>query len=1373
MNFNRSQRGAWICLLFSFQLQSQITEIKVNEDEMHPVSKVAQSVKDIRKSGALFQDIKALQFSKHQEFASRNKMSDKMSVLETNPSVLRTVVKEAPQLVSLSIPKNDRESVRLLLIKVNPFAEGFNVFTSSQDKIPFDYLPGVYYRGVVEGNENNSVASISIFENEVIGSFTYENGNMVIQPSYSKSGEMIFFNDKDINEGNHFNCFSDQLEEIQKPIQPRGFSSVDNCVRVYIECDYALFQNKGGTANTVNWITSVFNNLATLYANESINTTISEIFVWTTADSYSKTSSIEALNQFKNARPSFNGDIAHLAALGGSNLGGVAWLDVLCSSYKYAYSNISSTYQNVPVFSWTVEVMTHEMGHNLGSSHTQWCGWNGGALDNCYTTEGGCAAGPAPTNGGTIMSYCHLTSYGINFNNGFGPQPGNKIRTEVAASSCLSPGCGGGGGSCNTPSGLNISGITQTTATGSWSSVSGATSYTFEYKTNSGSTWTAVSTGTTSYNITGLTGNTQYNARIKAICSSGSSAYSTTINFTTGSGTSCGMPVNLSAAAITQSTATISWAAVSGANSYNFQYKLNSASTWSQINVTTTGVNMSGMNPATSYSVRVQSVCGTSQSDFTSAVSFTTSSGYCISKSQSTAYEWIKRVNLGTIDRTSASDAGYFNGTSLVANLIKGNSYTLNYQAGSTGSSGTLYWKVWIDFNNNNSFDDANENIITNASSSTVLQSATFLVPEGASTANVRMRVSMKYGGYPTSCMTFSYGEVEDYTINIQSPGGDPCAIPTDLAISNIHQTTATANWNSVVSAGSYQFEYKKNSESNWNTNNATTTTFNLTGLSPNTLYNTRVKSICASGSSEYSPVVNLTTEIEVCNQPTNLSFTGITKTSSNANWTSASGATGYTFEYKLKSELNWTVQTTSATNFNLSSLILNSIYQARVKSNCTSGSSDYSPVVEFTTLNESCEVPSNLAVSNIEQTSAKANWTQVSGAGSYNFEYKLNSASTWTVVNTTSPFYHLIGLVENSLYDIRVKTSCTSGSSDYSVILHFTTTAGATCGTPTNLLASNITQNSAKLSWNSVSGATSYNVLYKLSSAATWSTLKTTSNFINLTTLTPASAYNMKVQALCGVLESPFTEILSLNTLSSHCVSNGKNPNYEWIKRVNLGTIDRISGKDGGYFNATNLSADVVKGSTYTINYQFGTTGSSGTLYWRVWIDYNGNNSFEDAGEMILSVASANTGLLSSTFTVPATASIANVRMRVSMKYGGYATSCMVYSYGEVEDYTVNIKGSAGLLNLESDVQRIDKVKIYPNPFTNLFNLEFFANTEQDLEFTLMDQFGTIFLSKSLHAQQGKNVYHIESSEFIPATYLMQIKSASDTYIKKIIKLE
>ena len=1375
MNFSKSNSLACICLFYSFALFSQnIPEIKVNQQDLTPLSKVGQAVKDVVNSGAIFKTIQVLELSKHQETASRSKMGNNVQVLDVNPTSLRNLIKNSPQQFSLSVPKNSRESIKLQLIKVNPLAEGFNVFTSSQKDLPTDYLPGVYYRGVVEGTENNSIASISFFENEVIGSFTYEGGNMIIQPSYLSAGELILFNDKDIPDDFHYNCFSDQLEKIKKPIQPRGFTSASNCVRVYIECDYALHQNKGGTTNTVNWITSVFNNLATLYANESITTTISEVFVWTTSDSYSTTSSVEALNQFKNARPTFNGDIAHLAALGGSNLGGVAWLDVLCSSYKYAYSNISASYSNVPTFSWTVEVMTHEMGHNLGSSHTQWCGWDGGALDNCYTTEGGCSAGPAPTNGGTIMSYCHLTSYGINFNNGFGTQPGNKIRTEVAAATCLSSGCGGGG-TCNAPSGLAISNITTTTASGSWNSVSGALSYSFEYKLNSSSNWTAASTSSTNYNLTGLSTNSLYNARVKTVCSSGSSSYSATINFTTSGGGACGIPTNFAVANISTSTATISWNAVAGATSYLFQYKLASGTTWSQVSTGSAVINMTGMNTGTSYSVRVQALCGTNQSEFTSVVTFTTQLGYCVSKGLKTTYEWIKRVNLESIDRVSGPDGGYFNATNLIANVVKGSTYTLNYQSGTTGSSGTLYWKIWIDFNNNSSFEDAGESIITNASSSTGLLSSTFTIPANASIANVRMRVSMKYSGYATSCMTFSYGEVEDYSINIQGVGGggDVCAIPSGLAISNINTSSSTANWNVAPAATSYSIEYKLNSESSWTILNTTTTNYNLTGLISNTLYNTRVKSNCTSGSSDYSQVVNFTTQQETCNTPTNLNVSSITKTSSTANWNAVAGATSYSFEYKLNSGSSWTAKSTTTANYNLTGLNPNTTYNTRVKSICTSGSSEYSTAINFTTENQTCDVPANLVVTNIANTTATGNWNAVSGATSYNFEYKPNSGDTWTVINTTSTVYNATGLNENTLYDIRVKANCSFGSGDYSITLHFTTTSGISCGIPTNLASSNLSLSSATISWNATSGATSYNLQYKPASSSTWSVVNTTNTFVTLSGMSPSTEYNVRVQSICGVIHGEFTSMITFKTLSEYCISKGKSANYEWIKRVNLGTIDRISGKDAGYFNASNLITDVVKGSSYTINYQSGTSGSSGTLYWRIWIDFNNNNSFEDAGEMIVSLASASTGLLSSTFTIPSSAVLAKVRMRVSLKYSGYSTSCLSFSYGEVEDYSINILSSGGLVYLESEKEKIENIKLYPNPFTNNFNLEFFANQDQEVQMNLLDQMGRLIFSKPLYAKEGDNIFHIESLDFIPATYLIQIKSANDTYIRKICKLE
>ena len=101
-----------------------------------------------------------------------------------------------------------------------------------------------------------------------------------------------------------------------------------------------------------------------------------------------------------------------------------------------------SSYNNFPTYSWSVFVITHEFGHLFGSRHTHACVWNGNdtAIDGCAgNVEGNCPLPGYPANGGTIMSYCHLQSVGINFNLGFGPQPGNVIRNSVNNASCLQP----------------------------------------------------------------------------------------------------------------------------------------------------------------------------------------------------------------------------------------------------------------------------------------------------------------------------------------------------------------------------------------------------------------------------------------------------------------------------------------------------------------------------------------------------------------------------------------------------------------------------------------------------------------------------------------------------------------------------------------------------------------------------------------------------------------------------------------------------------------------------------------------------------------------------------------------------------------------
>jgi hypothetical protein len=453
----------------------------------------------------------------------------------------------------------------------------------------------------------------------------------------------------------------------------QGGPRTANIVDIYLEADYQLYQNKGSVTNTANYLTGIFNNSQIIYTNDGISVALSEIFVWTSSDGYSSASSSSALNDFMNYRTTFNGDVAQLCALDPGGLGGVAaTINGLCNAYKYCYSDIDATYSDFPTYSWTVMVFTHELGHILGSYHTHWCGWPGGAIDNCgpiagYATEGGCPAGPAPVGGGTIMSYCHLTVYGINLNNGFGPYPKDAIIDAVNAAGCLA---GGGGGS------------------------------------------------------------------------------------------------------------------------------------------------------------------------------------YCTSSGDISNEEWIDKVRIGTIDRTSGDDGGYYNATALSANIKQGTSKTIKLSAGMSGGPFTEYWKVWVDWNHDYDFADAGEEEYSTSTSTTAIFSGTISAPITATPGMTRMRVSMKYGSAPSSCEAFGYGEVEDYTINVKAalPEGLVAGDAEIIIAPNPAVNEFTLQWINIsgeeLTVGIFDLSGKLFQQNNYQSSDGQTT-INISDL-PSGIY--FVKAISSSG---------------------------------------------------------------------------------------------------------------------------------------------------------------------------------------------------------------------------------------------------------------------------------------------------------------------------------------------------------------------------------------------------------------------------------------------------------------------------------------------------------------------------------------------
>jgi metallopeptidase family M12-like protein len=258
-------------------------------------------------------------------------------------------------------------------------------------------------------------------------------------------------------------CMNDELRG--GPINNGGLSVGDPLqgpaatileAKLAIETDWQLFQKWGSLSGVQNYIMALLAASSDRYLTqvEVIQTYPYVQFYttsndpWTTQDNGGN--SVDLLYEFRNAWAGNIPNGANLAAfLSGASLGGgVAWLDVLCNSqYGFSVSGNINGGVTFPVTqgsnTWDFMVFNHEVGHNFGSPHTHdFCP----PLDECAPSGyfGQCQNAQNCTNQGTILSYCHLCSGGMNnITTYFHPTVVAVMRAKAEAS-CLPPYGGGG-----------------------------------------------------------------------------------------------------------------------------------------------------------------------------------------------------------------------------------------------------------------------------------------------------------------------------------------------------------------------------------------------------------------------------------------------------------------------------------------------------------------------------------------------------------------------------------------------------------------------------------------------------------------------------------------------------------------------------------------------------------------------------------------------------------------------------------------------------------------------------------------------------------------------------------------------------------------
>lgn len=327
--------------------------------------------------------------------------------------------------------------------------------------------------------------------------------------------------------------------------------------------------------------------------------------------------------------------------------------------------------------------------------------------------------------------------------------------------------------------------------------------------------------------------------------------------------------------------------------------------------------------------------------------------------------------------------------------------------------------------------------------------------------------------------------------------------------------------------------------------------------------------------------------------------------------------------------------------------------------------------------------------------------------------------------------------------------------------------TVNAGSGTPDTvaptaptLAASGTTSTTTNLSWSGATdnvGVTGYDVYQGASLIGS-----TASTTYTVTGLTPATTYSFSVKAKDAAGNaSVSSNTVSVTTLSggtvTYCSSSASNTADERIGNVKFGTINNTSTGTAGYENFTSVSTNVTRGSAYTISITPVWTSTKYSEAYAVYIDYNGDGDFTDSGELAWTKSGSTTSPVSGSITIPATATVGSTRMRVMMKYSSIPTSsCEAYTYGQVEDYTLNIVSSAkGELSNTKDL--ITDIKLFPNPVKDIL---YVSNTTSE-DYKIFDMGGKLVDSGKL--QRGS----VNVSALIKGAYTIQVGESAKRFIK------
>lgn len=418
------------------------------------------------------------------------------------------------------------------------------------------------------------------------------------------------------------------------------------------------------------------------------------------------------------------------------------------------------------------------------------------------------------------------------------------------------------------------------------------------------------------------------------------------------------------------------------------------------------------------------------------------------------------------------------------------------------------------------------------------------------------------------------------------------------------------------------------------------------------------------------------------------------------------------------------------------------------------------------------CTTPSGLSSSGLSNTGTTVSWTAVSGAISYDVDYKATTTTTWAnaATATTATSVAISGLTAGTVYDWRVRTNCSAGSSSYTQA-QFTTTGGSACGTafePNETLAtagaiSSGVVNSAAITTTTdidyfkiTTTATSNNVynlvgpsgvdydLYVYNSAGTQigSSLSGTATETVSLANQAAGTYYVKVigysganSATCYTIKATATTVTSCQ--SSYDVStNGTISGAATIPfNTNItGLISPTGDIDNYKFVITTAGTITVTLGTLPADYDLKLLNSAGT---QIGISQNGSTTSE---------------------TINYTAAAGTYYAQV-YGYNGNNNASTCYT----------LKVQLGTATITAQVETTGKgiLKVYPSPASDVLNVSVLGEISDMGILKVIDLNGTVVLEQKV----TRNPQQVDISKLPNGVYMLKVNNGGNNLSSKFVK--